>query len=265
MISSYSEALAVFNTARWPNKGKPLNNWARMFKMADKSLVVEVYGTTMFKFHPDNTFEFLCDRTQARRYAVTLSQALHRHLLFTWNRRAMGVYEVQHVTPDVFTGDWYARANKIKAIPKHEVYQGLKYDLTTGKCLNAKLPEILTVLPEKRKVWLRKIKAFNKALQVRAKIGVLDRIVEQVQAERDANPRQWEAPNWDSPEWFAVWTKAIDTGEIPIPFLKGLVQTTRYGWRNTTTQHRVKETLNVAKQLQRTYSRDLRRHFGVFE
>lgn len=265
MIKSYHEALTVFNTARWPDKGKPITNWARMYKLADGSLLVRVYELDMFKFNPDNTFEFVCDRASIRRNCVTLSQALHRHLPFNWMRKSTGVYTVQHINENTYRGPWREIDTKLKAIPKQEVFQGLKFNLTTGECLNPKVPEIETVIPEKRKIWLRKIKAFNKALQVRAKIGVLDRIVEEVQAERNATPRQWQQPDWASDEWLDTWAKVIDTGDIPVSFLKGIAQSTRYGWRNRTTQQQVKETMDTAKQLQRTYSRELRRRFGVFE
>jgi len=264
MIKSYHEALTVFNTARWPDKGKPITNWARMYKQTDGSLLVRVYELDMFKYNPDNTFEFVCDRSAIRRNAVTLSQALHRHLPFNWVRRATGVYEVQLINENTHRGPWREIIARLKTIPKHEVYQGLKYDLTTGECLNARIPEIGNVVPEKRKVWLRKIKAFNKALQVRAKIGVFDSVITEVRAERQANPRQWEQPDWQSDEWLGVWTKAIDTGDIPVILLRGIAQSTFYGWRNQTTQQQVKEAMKTAKRLQTTYSRELRRRFGVF-
>lgn len=263
MIKSYSEALEVFNTARWPDKGKPITNWARMFKDADGSIIVRVYSNDMFVFRPDNTFEFVCDRHTARRNAVTIAQALHRHLPFYWTRRTTGVYEVQLINEGTFHGYWRDIGEKLSAIPKHEVYQGLQYDLNTNTCINPRIPELSTVVPEKRKIWLRKIKAFNKALQIRAKIGVFDSIIEQVQAER-RDSSKWEQPDWGSDEWMTIWASAIDTGKIPVTFLRGLALSSRYSWRSATTQQRVKEALATAKQLQSTYSRDLRRRFGVF-
>lgn len=263
MIKSYSEALTAFNTARWPDKGKPINNWARMFKHSDDSLVVQVYEIDMFVFRPDNTLEFVCTPNQARYHAVTLAQALHRHLPLHWARRSMGVYEVRLIDENTFSGYWQSIEEKLKASPKYEVYKGIKFDLNTNTCINPRVSEISTVIPEKRKIWLRKIKAFNKALQVRAKIGVFNTVVEQVNADRNIS-NKWEQPDWSSDEWMDIWVEAIDTGNIPVVLLKGIAQSARYGWLSSTTPKLVAKALETSKNLQAMHSRELRRRFGVF-
>jgi hypothetical protein len=263
MIKSYSEALTAFNTARWPDKGKPITNWARMYKHSDDSLVVNVYGIEMFVFRPDNTLEIVCNGHEARSHAVTLAQALHRHLPFHWTRRSTGVYEVRLIDENTFSGYWKDISEKLDASPKYEIYKGIKFDLNTNTCMNPRVSEISTVVPEKRKIWLRKIKAYNKALQVRARIGVCNTVVEQIQRERRGAGR-WEQPDWGSEEWMSIWVNAIDTGNIPVVLLKGIAQSERYGWLNSTTPQLVAQLLKTAKNLQSTYSRELRRRFGVF-
>ena len=63
-LNTYEEMLRSFNTARWPDKGKPVNqNW-RMFKKGDAiRIVCQGYGTEpLADITPDNIITFVAKK-----------------------------------------------------------------------------------------------------------------------------------------------------------------------------------------------------------
>ena len=258
---TYEDVVKFFARARNPEKGKPLMTWARITKEGDNYVVTQ-HGARIGVFTPDNKFTFVMSSQAARTCSVTLSQALHRALPFAWKRVATGRYEVTSTAGyDHSDGYfWQFLHNK----EWYELFNGLTFDLTTNKPTNArpKLTE-LEVNQDNKLVWLRQLRQFKNAIKVRARMGVLESLMQQVEKERQGiNRHQWEMPDWSSAMWQDLLYTSIKDSECSTELLKGFIKSVSRGyWRNSVTVNDItKEVDNLCK----TYSIDLRKRFGVF-
>ena len=91
---SYKEVAEWYSKARNPEKGRPVQSWARMFKVED-SYELRYGSSVVGVFSPDNKFTFKLTSQEARRNSITLSQALQRAIPFIWTRKATGRYVIK--------------------------------------------------------------------------------------------------------------------------------------------------------------------------
>ena len=114
---------------------------------------------------------------------------------------------------------------------------------------------------EKRREWLRALRAFKKGMLVRAKMGVLDSICQQVVAE-SAVVTIWKKPDWDDDIWVTMLYTAIKDKQFPTELLRGFAQSGRlsmYGFRTDRVT-----TLAIMETVCTRLSLRLRQKFGVF-
>ena len=255
MISSYQAAQLHMEKARSKAKGRPMKGagW-RLFQDGDE-YVVTLYDVQIGRFLPDNTFMFSTNGESAHPVAHTLSTAMHRNLPFHWARFDKRCYRVDHITnvPDSRT---YLHFQQPTNAP--QVYDGLKFDMFTGKCLNY-MPDLKpTVNPEKRKEWLAASQAWRRKLKVLARIGVLDEIVA---AER-ANPTPYQhKPRWGRDEWLDKLYKAIKDNDCSTDILRLLAASEVSAFYNSTGA----AFYEAIEKLVKTHSRELRIRFGALE
>lgn len=263
-IATYEEAKAFFNTARNKDKGKPLKSWALLKQDGDDYAVhMKHWGaglTEVGRFKPDNTFVFTMDTPTARRFAVTLSQALYGALPFWWNRVGLGRYEVcsiKQALPNL--KDRYWDTLKEYAIPYSK---GLAFDLTTHTAINAKADILSTIVQDKRIEWLRASKKFKFGVRTKAKMGIIEPIIEQVYQERMNNPKSsWVRPDWFSEYWGEKLYTAVKNNDTSTSMIKLIVESGYFSnYRKMTT----KEVLDSMESIFREQSLELRRRFGVF-
>jgi hypothetical protein len=268
---TYEDVVTFFGRARNPEKGKPLMSWARIKKVGD-TYEVHGCGVRICVITPDNKLTFTMTANHARAASITLSQALHRALPFAWNRVATGRYEIAPMAgyfawkkrnPDSYY--WRYMAMLREQGEQVEVFDGLEYDLTTNKFTNAR-PKVTdaAVNQDNKLEWLRKLRKFKAAVKVRARVGVLESLMRQVEEERKGiNKYQWEQPDWSSDTWQDLLYTAVKTEDCSTDLLKAFIKTASVGYWSKSVN--INDVINAVDSVFRTYSLDLRRKFGVFE
>jgi len=264
---SYQEVAEWFTKARNPENGRPVQSWARMFRV-DENYELRFGDVIVGVFTPDNKFTFRLTSQQARNCSVTLSQALQRAIPFLWVRKGMGRYVVKP-TPqygvvkekDPSSYPWHYFNN----VEGYEVFDGLCFDLNTYEPVNARLHFTKRGVNQDNKLeWLRALRNFKTAVKIRARMGVLESLIQQVDNERKGQSRyNWEQPDWNTDKWQDVLYTSIKNSECSTELLKGFIKSVRRGYYHQTTN--VNEVISEVDKICTTYSIDLRRRFGVFD
>lgn len=255
MISSYKAAQLHMEKARSKAKGRPMNGagW-RLFQDGDE-YVVTVYDVQVGRFLPDNTFMFTRTGEEAYRVAHTLSSAMHRNLPFHWARVGKKKYRVDHEANMPHQRVWEHFHTPTNS---PMVYDGLKFDLYTGKCLNYLPDAKRTVDPERRKEWLAASRAWKRKLKAAARVGVFDGLI----AEEKRNTTSWaDRPRWNQEEWLDILYKAIKTGDCSTDLLRMFVASGTRSWHTPTSMEMYEHIDRVVK----SQSVELRKRFGVFK
>lgn len=265
-IQTYDQAKRLYGTCRFPDKGKPVKNWCRLHKV-DENFELRMDSKTICIFAPDNTLTFTMTSAQAKNYSITLSQALARAIPIGWERVATGRHRVIHTKRISHHGgahrwEQWREAMKAEGI---EVFNGIKFNLDTGECLNAKPTTDVQVVASKRTEWLRALRVFKRGLKVRAKLGVLDAICQDVIEERRASKTRydWVQPDWSSEKWIDLLFNSIKNNQHPTELLHGFAQSIqgRAYYHITISKE---TTLQAADNVCAELSTQLRRRFGVF-
>lgn len=115
----------------------------------------------------------------------------------------------------------------------------------------------------KRKFWLRSLRRFKYGIKVRAKLGVLQTICEQVAAERKGK-QKWDAPQWKHDRWITLLYTCIKDNQFPPELLIGFAKTAEVTFLNPRKQPTVEGTVEVVNEICREQSKPLRQKFGVF-
>lgn len=115
----------------------------------------------------------------------------------------------------------------------------------------------------KQREWLRALRRFKYGIKVRAKLGVIRTICEQVATER-SSARHWDKPEWDDDRWVSLLYTCIRDNQFPPELLTGFVKTAEVTFLSPLQQPTVKGTLIVVDDICRGHSKALRQKFGVF-
>ena len=115
----------------------------------------------------------------------------------------------------------------------------------------------------KRKFWLRSLRRFKYGIKVRAKLGVLQTICEQVAAERKGK-QKWDAPQWGHDRWVTLLYTCIKNNEFPPELLEGFVKTAEVTFMNSHKPPTIAGTLVAVDKVCKAQSKALRQKFGVF-
>lgn len=247
MISSYKAAQLHMEKARSKAKGRPMKSAGWRLFQADDGYVVTAYDVQVGRFLPDNTFQFSLNGEKAHRVAHTLSATMHRNLPFYWFRVKYKTYRVDH------------RMNlPISRTDAPTVYDGLKFDLHTGECLNY-LPEPKRKIdPERRKEWLAASRAWKRKLKAAARVGVFDGLITQEQQSRTP---WFDRQDWGSEAGLDILYKVVKTGDCSVDTLRMFVASETISWGTLTSMQMYERIEKVVK----AQSIGLRRRFGVFE
>jgi hypothetical protein len=117
---------------------------------------------------------------------------------------------------------------------------------------------------DKRREWLRALRRFKYGIKVRAKLGVLQTICEQVAQERKG-ARVWKCPDWEHDKWVHFLYECIRDSKFPPELLRGFAQTAEVTFFNRSRQPTVSSVLDTVNQVCKERSKQLRRKFGVFQ
>jgi hypothetical protein len=117
---------------------------------------------------------------------------------------------------------------------------------------------------DKRREWLRALRRFKYGIKVRAKLGILQTICEQVAAQRKGK-QVWDAPQWDHDRWVTFLYTCIKNNEYPSELLEAFVKTAEVTFLAPNKQQpTVDKTIDAVNEVCKQLSRPLRTKFGVF-
>ena len=116
---------------------------------------------------------------------------------------------------------------------------------------------------DKRREWRRALRRFKYGIKVRAKLGVLQTICEQVGAERKGK-HGWDAPQWQHDRWITLLSICIKDNQFPPELLTGFVKTAEVTFMNPHKQPTIEGTVEAVNEICRAQSKALRQKFGVF-
>jgi len=279
-LNTYEEMLTSFNTARWPDKGKPVNqNW-RMFKKGDAiRIVCQGYGTEpLADITPDNIITFVAKESHIINMSQSYVSSFYRWFPFVINRHRKGLYRIRHTknldteihqqTKGSDSQSTYSTFNSVmNSGPSY--FCGIQFNLLTGECLNQKPDDKFIEIPAKRKEWRQMLTAYKKGLKARAKVHALDAIAVEVIKEREQSQNHYHArqPDWSSEEWLDCLQESMTTLDFPKHLLKGFIESamSNRGWGRQTEVPTVDELIRTVDRIFADLSIPLRRRFKVFQ
>jgi hypothetical protein len=279
-LNTYEEMLTSFNTARWPDKGKPVNqNW-RLFKKGDAiRIVCQGYGTEpLADITPDNIITFVAKESHIISMSQSYVSSFYRWFPFVINRHRKGLYRIRHTKNldaqiheknknDSSQGSYSTFNSVMNSGPSY--FCGIQFNLLTGECLNQKPDDKFIEIPAKRKEWRQILTAYKKGLKARAKVHALDAIALEVIKEREQTQNHYHArqPDWSSEEWLDCLQESMTTLDFPKHLLKGFIESamSNRGWGRQTEVPTVDELIRTVDRIFADLSIPLRRRFKVFQ
>lgn len=166
-LKTYSDVAALWETCRFPEKGKPVSTNIRLFKKDNGAFELRNGGVTFATIYPANFVEL-------DNYNY-IPVGIYKTIPIFINRIDRGRYRIAHVKtlPIINEGfsyfDWeYLR----KKAP--EFFDGIAFDLATGECLNRKADLKYRAIPEVSRQWKRDIGAWQRGWKVRQRMGVTE-------------------------------------------------------------------------------------------
>ena len=158
--------------------------------------------------------------------------------------------------------------------PNQEYFEGIKFDLGTGECLNPREDLEVHVNPENRKEWLRIVKKYKRGLRLRAKTQVFTSLLQDAVNERLEEKRKGvfhgtvpkvNLADTNNVAWVADCMKK---DEYPVKLLEHMVahmyDQFEYGWWNLKPYTHKEVLKNIDKIFDRL-SIPLREKFNVFK
>ena len=164
--NNYSDLVALWQTCRSKERGKPLNTGHRLL-LAGEKFIITYNSYPIAYITPDNIVELVNDR---------LSVALYKTLPILVMRYDQDKYRVDHTnkakTRD--THDYWLDFNEFKSEAHPQYFEGIRFNLLTGECVN-RLPDLkYRAIPEVSRQWKRDIGAWQRGWKVRQRMGVTE-------------------------------------------------------------------------------------------
>lgn len=285
IYATYNELSDFFARCRKPSEGRRISSAFRLFKNTDKLGVVsyvvhlEGYGSKPFmRITPDNIVEFVATPEELWHHSQSIVSSIHNWFMFYIERHRKGLYRVIHsklFNPRTTWGtsakwtndDWerhYARHKDIRnSSPAY--YQGLKFNMITGECLNRRATDKFVEKPEERKAWRQTLARFKKGIKARAKVRAFDPLINDMWAERQKQDQyHWKQPDWSQESWVKLLEQSMKDNVFSRELLIGFCMTPHDGYY----QQKKPTSSDVAKGVDKILndlSIELRRRFDVFK
>lgn len=122
---------------------------------------------------------------------------------------------------------------------------------------------MLQIDDDKRREWLRALRRFKYGVRVRAKLGLLDTICQQIAAERKGSPK-WEVPDWDHDRWITLLYTSIRDNQLSEQILTAFAKSAKVRFYDIYEPPTVADMLHAMDSICHNKSRELREKFGVF-
>lgn len=306
MLCSYDDFKKFYSKARNPQKGRRLASsyWIKSTngQHVSKSYSVLVYdpsGIELCRIGTDNVLEFVADPSDVWRNSQSLVSSMHNWIPFLMHRHKKGLYRTMHahkynelwktqrtndlesslvrlaednLSEDVIL-DYPDRAKYmpyryydtiLRKAPAY--FKGIKFDMTTGDCLNQKLEPEWIEKPEERKQWRRCLSKFKRRIKAMERVGALDHLKNEVKSNCQGKYYwEWKQPNWQSAEWLDLLYNSMLKSEYPKELMKGIVESRPSGSQYGTSLDEHIDTVANMEKIFKDLSVDLRRKFNVFD
>lgn len=278
-------------------------------KVADNyySIYLHWADTELARIYKDNTIEFVCTPSEIWSNSQSLTSSFYTWFPFEFYRHKKGLYRVGNYkylceyshkhTLDHLYGQlenldksyqelldktpldqsphwysiWYTRWDTMRSIWTEQptYFQGLKFDMLTGKCLNQRADDKFVENPEARKNWRRLLTKWKRGIKARARIGAFDSIIDKVYKEHDNSTTRhfydWKAPDWTNGSWLDLLANSIKETKYSPELLKALVLSCNDGYYPSSEKVTSQDVFNTTNKLCNEHSIELRRKFNVFE
>ena len=262
---------------------------------------VEGYGSTaLMRITPDNIVEFVAPSQVVWQHSQSIVSSAYRWIPFMFERHKKGLYRVQHsgnhakqmvakleeffnnklaqakmLSDDVgeaicndfksacYMSSWTVSSQMMREAPSY--FQGLKFNIITGECLNRRPDDKFVEKADERKVWRQALSKFKRGIRARAKVRAFDPLIEKVWAERQGQSTyHWKQPDWSSQPWLDLLEKSIRNNEFSHELLIGFCSTPPSGYYQQS-KPTSKEVYDGVHKILTDMSVELRRRFDVFE
>ncbi len=117
--------------------------------------------------------------------------------------------------------------------------------------------------PDVKREWLSKLRAFKQGVRLRAKLGVLDKYLQDVGAARRRGT--YERPHWGDATWLHRLAWCIKHQDFPKDVLVGFAETAEFTIHTSTTTPSREKLLAAMDETLREQRYFLRKYFGVFD
>lgn len=205
-IRSYADCLRLWETCRFPDRGKPLqtSGW-RLKRDHLNTFTIERYGGAIATITPTNKITFLNAMPEV---------VMERVVPFFTRRVARGVYRIDHAT-NVPRGKygWPDEVHMSKVAP--ELFPGVTFNLGTAECENRRPDMKERVDAEINRHWRKAQQEYRKGLLARARMGVFDQYIN----EFSSGSAYWKAP-YTTTAWQEMVADAIKRQDFDLVIIK---------------------------------------------
>lgn len=276
-FKSYKDVESFFRSVRTPAKGKPLpGNW-RLFKEGRTFIVYlptwgqrtngkheRRYDLPFLKITPNNVVTCVLPLEKLLHNSNSIVMVLHKIIPVRCERARTNVYHMgQGITTQTQWGHYYRGLTKEG---RTEYFKGIKFNLTTSECLNARPDELKTIKPEQRKTWLSQLKRYKRGLKARIKVGAMDQYIREDNILR-TNGMLWgektvRMDTFTKHSWRKKLVSCMRREAYPPEVLQAFIVSATIGGDETilTQKHVLENVDNVFT----SQSVPLRREYGVF-
>lgn len=117
---------------------------------------------------------------------------------------------------------------------------------------------------DRQREWRKLVKTWKAGVKVRAKVGVIQALCDEVARDRQTNKQQWYCPDWNHEAWVDALYAAIVTNQHPSELLKAFCESAEVTFFNTKKEPYPDRVLEAVDKVYKQLSRRLRAKFGVF-
>jgi len=273
-FNSYSDLAGYFSHARSSYEGRPLLGRWRLFRHDDTfEVALPVWGRLggldylpVFQVSPKGTVTFVLTEDDLLRHSNTIVTILNRIIDITALRFSKGHYRLGVAEREVTSwGGYYRQLSKENS---HPYFKGMKFDISTGTCLNPKKELVYKEVPERRKVWRHDLRRYKRGLLTRLKVGALDQhIKECFETLAEDNKLPWSergkiSTNWANPHELKYLVQCMKKNKYPEQILRAIILSCGIGWGIKVISPKKVET--AIHNLFKTHSVQLREYYKVF-
>lgn len=257
---SYEEVSEWFKRARDATKGRPVLSWGRVYMEGD-DFVFHAFRTEFGRLSSDNVFTFTASIPRIKTISHTLTSSLHNMLCINFTRQSLNKYRVVHRKNTIFR-------NRLPAEDWPEYFEGIKFNILTGECVNYR-PDLKDLVKQDAdKVWKSKLRTFRRGIKLRMKLGIIESIFNKTKSTIQWQKRSFYAPVWSSDEWLHKLYLAIHDEVITKELLEGFVRTAycnRYYLGTSGMLYNPDWIAKVIEKILNESKTELRIRFNVFE